>query len=226
MVDIMVPWNLVASPRFLKPVFVLAIGVVGTLAFGQDRTITLSAVPPTVSNGAFTTTKVLALEAGRTLPGQFIIGHGCTQVWDVRVHAFVNGDRTVKYPVIGIVSCPEFESRSFAAFASTTSVKADLKAGQTSHSGGYLIAAKQAIKAGDAIPSLLFMRGDYYSIMSIEPLPQQNGKSDATLEPFLTIFDERLKESDRTLALQAWRASNNALSGGVLNIPGLFKLLP
>jgi hypothetical protein len=126
-----------------------------------------------------------------------------------------------------MVDCPEFESRSFAAFASTTSVKMDLRAGEAARAGGYLIAAKQAIKAGDAVPSLLFMRGDYYSIMSIEPLPKQNEETDtAALEPFLTIFDEHLKEADRTQALQAWRASNNALSGGVLNIPGLFKLLP
>jgi hypothetical protein len=221
-----VPLEFGVPPLFLKRA-VLVIGVVGTLTHGQERTITLTAVPPTVSTGAFTTIKVLALEEGHDLPAQFVIGQGCTSVWDVRVHAFVNGDRTVKYPVVGIVSCPQFGSTSFGVFASTTSVKVDLKGDKASHTGGYLMGAKQAIKAGEAVPSLLFMRGDYYSIMSIEPLPRQNGKSDAaTVEPLLTIFDEHLKQSDRALALRAWRASNDALSGGVLNVPGLWKLLP
>jgi len=226
LVNIMLPWNFEAPCLFLKRAsMVLLIGAGGALTYGQDRTITLSAFPATVSTAAFTTTEVLPPEKGQAVPAQFVIGHGCTQSWDVRVHAFVNADRTVKYSVVGLVNCPEFGSRSFGVFASTTLIKMDLESNEASHSGGYLMESKRALKAGETVPSLLFMRGDYYSIMSIEPAQGKQDKGDAAAQPWLSIFDERLKQSDRTLALQAWQTANDTVPG-MLNIPGMFKLVP
>lgn len=200
------------------------IGAAARLTYSQDRTITLGDVPPAVSSGAFATTTVLPLKKGDVLPAQFVFGHGCTSSWTVRVHGFVNGDRTAKYPVAGIINCTGSDSDSFGVFASTTVIRADTRTNVAQHSGGYLIEANRAVKAGETVPTLLFMRNGIYSIMSIEPAQGQKGKSDAaTTQPWLTAFDERLKPSDRTLILAAWRASNDTVAG-LFVVPGLLKL--
>lgn len=198
-------------------------GVASTLTYGQGRTLTLSDTPAVLSSGAFSATAVLSLKKGDVLPATFVIGHGCTSTWTVRAHAFVNGDHTVKYPAAGIVNCGGSGSDSFAVFASSTTIKGDIRADSAWHTGGYLIEAKHGVKAGKVIPTLLFMRNGTYSIMSIEPAGQKEESDGAAAQPWLVIFDERLKPNDRALVLAAWRESTDTVAG-LLVVPGLLKL--
>jgi hypothetical protein len=202
---------------------VLLIGLVAALTYGQNQTITSGEVPPTFSNPAFTSNAVAPLKKGDALPANFVIGHGCMEAWDPRVHVFVNGDQTVKYPVSGVVNCSDSDSGSFAVFASTTVIRTDMRADQASRANGYLIESKRAIKAGEAVPTLIFMGNGVYSIVSIESAHGQTDKGNTAIaEPWLTIFDTRLKPSDQLLVVQAWRASNETVTG-LLSVPGLMK---
>jgi hypothetical protein len=177
-----------------------------------------------VSAAAFTTTAVLGLKGGK-LPANLVIGNGCLQSWDVRTHVFLNGNHKITYPVIGIVGCTGSGSNGITVFAATTVFKADTRI-EPSRSGGYLIEPKQVVKAGDAVPSLLFIGKNFNSIVSIESVTGQKDKGDtSTVQPWLTIFDERLKPSERTAVLDAWRAANSYVAT-TLKIPGQFKVLP
>ncbi len=202
---------------------VFLIVVVGTLAWSQDQN-SASSAPPTVSTAAFTTTAVLGLKGGK-LPANFVIGNGCLQSWDVRAHVFLSGNHKITYPVVGVVDCTDSGSNGITVLAATTVFKADTRV-ESSRSGGYLIEPKQVVKAGDAVPSLLFIGKNFNSVVSIESVPGQKDKSDtSTAQPWLTIFDERLKPSERTAVLDAWRAANSYVSTA-LKMPGQFKVLP
>jgi hypothetical protein len=211
------------SVFFNRALAVSVTGAIGlTLTFAQNRTIDLTVAPPKVSTGAFTTTAV-EFTGGKALPAQFVIGNGCVAVWDIRTHAFGSGDHAVRFPVAGIVNCSAAQSpeSGFMAFASETIFTSDWKVGESLRAGLYLIQPKQAIRAGVAVPTLLFVRnGGVKSVMSIE---SQSGtdKDAARAEPVLTIFDEQSKADDRATVLQAWRQSQSLR--GMLAIPGMFR---
>jgi hypothetical protein len=189
---------------------VLAVSVTGaigfTLTFAQNRTIDLAVAPPEVSTGAFTTTSV-EFTGGKALPAQFVMGNGCLAVWDIRTHVFGSGDHAVRFPVAGIVNCSASQSpeSGFMVFASETIFISDLKVGE-SRAGLYVVQPKQAIKAGVAVPTLIFVRNGVKSVMSIE---SQSGtdKDAARAEPVLAIFEGQSKADDRATVLQAWRES-------------------
>jgi hypothetical protein len=214
---------------------VFLLGALGAIAYGQEQRISLNAGSPTINTSAFTARAVLPLNKGDSIPAQFVMGHGCDQVWDVRVHAFVSEHRTIKYPVLGIIKCSGSSSQGLLVFASATVMRTETRPDASSRSGGYIINSKQTIKTGQVVPSLVFMHNGLYSIVSIEPaqgqrseivVSDQKTNPDAPAgQPWLTIFDERLQPNDRILVLDAWRAANDLLSE-VLEVPGLFKLLP
>lgn len=208
----------------LKFAAALLLGLGTRLSHAEDRTITLKGIPPSVSTKLFTTIEIVPLKDADGLPANFVIGHGCTQLWDVRVHNYAGDPRSVRYPVLGIVDCPKFAGRSFGVLASTTRIKTELKVDEAVDSADYLIQSKHTFKAGEAIPSLLLMRGRYYSIISIEPVPKQN-ETNETAMPYLAIFDTHLNQKDRSLAIEAWRLSNKTVQG-MFAVPGLFTLVP
>jgi hypothetical protein len=186
---------------------------VGTLTHGQDKTITV----PTLSAKAFVTTPAITLLKHGDA-GNLVIGSGRNTYWDERVHDFMIGGQTVKYPVFGIVpSSGSDSSGNFTVFASTTVIREDVNAGEVLRSGGYLVEAKRAIKAGEAIPTLLLTADlKAYSIISIDAAPKGKDKSDvAKPQPWLTIFRELATPRDRAMALEAWRISNETVEKGV-----------
>ena len=191
---------------------VFLIAGVGALSYGQDKAITVGDIPLKVSSKVFTTKPVATFEKGASEPAYFIIRSGGYEGWSVRMRDFVIGEQTVKYPVFGIVNCSGFDSTGYCTMiASTTVFTADIKAGEALRSGGYLIEAKRSVKAGEAVPTLLLIGNSSYSILSIEAAPATKEKGDAAKpQPWLTIFDERLKPGDRSLALETWRSSNVA----------------
>jgi hypothetical protein len=182
-----------------------------------DSDIRLVVDYPTIATQGFTCAPVLPLKKGAVLPAKGAIGPlGLTQMWSLRQHPFPLGSRTVNYPVIGSVRCSNFSATgSFTrVIASTTSIKADLKAGQLLHSGGYLIQANQPIHAGETIPTLLVVFSDKTFIFSIEEAPQSQ-KKDLSPQPRLAIASERAKPADHDIALEAWRTSNQSAHEGL-----------
>jgi hypothetical protein len=206
--------------RALAVSVTVAIGL--TLTFAQNRTIDLTVAPPKV-------TTPVEFTGGKALPAQFVIGKGCIAVWDIRTHVFGSGDHAKRLPVAGVVNCSASQSpeSSFLVIASETIFTSDSKVGVPLRAGQYLVQPKQAIKAGVAVPTLLFERsGSVNAVMSIESQGgtevDRDGFKDAALaEPVLTIFVEQSKADDRANVLQAWRESQSLR--GMLAIPGMFK---
>jgi hypothetical protein len=194
-----------------RPTIALALflgATVGTLSLGQDKTITV----PTLSAKAFVTTPAIKLLRHGDA-GNLVMGDGRDTYWDERVHDFVIGGQTVKYSVFGIIPGSGSDSAgNFTVFASTTVIREDVRAGEVLRSGGYLVEAKRAMKAGESIPTLLLTTDQKaYSILSIEAAPATKGKDKrdaAKSQPWLAIFGEHATPRDRALALEAWRISN------------------
>jgi hypothetical protein len=190
-------------------------------AQGQGQSITIGGSPPTVSTEAFSTTVVVPLQKGQTLAANFVLGEGCTSTWTVRAYAFGSGDRAVKYPVLGIVNCTKAATDGFGVFASSTIIKNALQTSEAQHSGGYLMQTKRPFGVGESVPTLLFMRNKFYSIISIQPSQEQKGE--AATEPWLTIFDERQEPNDQRLVLDTWRKSNETVEK-LLAVPGQLRV--
>jgi len=225
MAVIMLLWNSKVSCARLKgSLLVFLVGATGILTYGQQKTLTVGDVPPAVSSKAFTTTPVVQLKKGEVRPANFIIGNGSQSVWDVRVHEFVTGGHKVRYPVLAIVNCSSSAADGNCSMvASTTVMTVDLKAGEEVYSDGYVLEATRAVKAGETVPTLLFIGKKGQSIMSIEAAPDAKDKGNsAKPQPWLTIFDERLKPSDRSQAVEAWRNSN-ATAASMLALPEMWK---
>ena len=197
---------------------VLAVAAAAGLVHGQtarpallDSDIRLVTDYPPIASRAFVTTPVEPLHKGTVLPAKGILGPlGLTQMWSLRTHAFALGGQTLTYPVIGSVRCANFsDTGSFTrVIASSTSVKADLKAGQMLHSGGYVLEASQLVRAGESIPTLLVMFSGKTFILSLE----ESGQSQ---KPRLAIVGERTPAADRAIALEAWRTANQSAKAGL-----------
>jgi len=186
-----------------------------------DSDIRLVVDYPPIATKAFTSAPVLPLHKGAVQPAKGIIGPlGLTQMWSLRLHAFALGAQTLSYPVIGSVRCSNFSATgSFTrVIASTTSLKVDLNAGEVLHSGGYRIEAAQPIHAGETFPTLLVAFSDKTFILSIEAAPQSQ-KKDLAPQPRLAIVSERATPADRTIALEAWRTSNQSARAGLYAAP-------
>jgi hypothetical protein len=186
-----------------------------------DSDIRLVVDYPAIAAKAFTATPVQPLHKGNVLPSKGVIGPlGLTQMWSLRTHAFALASQTLTYPVIGSVRCSNFSATgSFTrVIASTTSIKADLKAGQVLHSGGYLVQAAQPIKAGESIPSLLVTFFGKFFILSLAEAPQSQ-KKDLAPQPRLSIADDRATPADRDIALEAWRVANQSARAGLYTAP-------
>lgn len=203
------------SVRLKRPSVIFVVGAIGMLTYGQQKTLTVGDVPSTVSGKVFMSTPVVQLKKGEVRRANFIIGNGTQSVWDVRVHEFVMREHTIKYPVIGIVSCASSAADGgCSVIASTTVVTADLSAGEEVHSDGYMVQATRAVKAGEKVPTMLFIWKNGQSMTSIEASSEGKSKDDAAKQrPWLTIFDERLQPGDRTHIVDAWRSSKEAVVG-------------
>jgi hypothetical protein len=138
-------WNSEASlPRLARAFAAVLIAIMATPAYAQNQTITLSEAPPVVRSAAFTTTVAEPLKKG-SYPAWFVLG-GCTSVWTVRMHTFESGERTLRYPVHGIVNCSRSNSEpGFSVFASTTVMGEDEEPGEAVRSGDYLIQTSQGL---------------------------------------------------------------------------------
>jgi hypothetical protein len=216
--------------KTLSTLVLVALLTIASASFAQnapgqptfvDSDIRLVVDYPPVATKAFTTTPVLPLKKGAVQPAKGVIGPlGLTQMWSLLLHPFTIGAQTLNYPVIGSVRCSNFSATgSFTrVIASTTTIKADLKAGEVLHSGGYLIEAKQPIKAGETIPTLLVTFLGKYFILSIEDAPQAQ-KKDLAPQPRLAIVSERATPADRDIALEAWRTSNQSARAGLYAAP-------
>jgi hypothetical protein len=186
-----------------------------------DSDIRLVVDYPAIAAKAFTAAPVQPLHKGNVLPAKGVIGPlGLTQMWSLRTHAFALASQTLTYPVIGSVRCSNFSATgSFTrVIASTTSIKADLKAGQVLHSGGYLVQAAEPIKAGETIPSLLVTFFGKFFILSLAEAPQSQ-KKDLAPQPRLSIADDRATPADRDIALEAWRVANQSARAGLYTSP-------
>jgi hypothetical protein len=182
-----------------------------------DSDIRLVVDYPPIATKAFATTPVLPLHKGAVQPARGILGPlGLTQMWSLRLHPFTLGAQTLNYPVIGSVRCSNFSATgSFTrVIASTTTIKGDLKAAEVLHSGGYLIEAKQPMRAREVIPTLLITFSGKFFILSIEDAPQPQ-KKDLAPQPRLAIVSERATPADRDIALEAWRSSNQSARAGL-----------
>lgn len=171
---------------------------------------------PIVSK-AFVTTPVEPLRKGRVLPAKGILGPlGLTQMWSLRSHAFAVGSQTLAYPVVGSVRCSNFSDiGSFTrVIASATQIKVALKAGEALHSGGYLIEASQAIRAGETIATLLVSFSGKTFILSLEEAAQSQ-KKELAAQPRWSIVSERASAADRAIALEAWRTANQSAKAGL-----------
>ena len=205
-------------------IVVFLFGAVGTLANGQ---ITLGDLPGAVSNKAFTSTPVAPLKKGTVLASSYIMDNWCgKQSWGFDSYDFLIGGNTVTFPVIGLMDCSGSDSTgNYTVLASKTVFAVDIKAGELLHSGGYLIEAKRAIKAGETIPTLLFWGSGGDSFLSIEEAPKAEGNnSTAKPQPLLTIFDEHMKPNERTSVVGArWIAKKIVRETNVpaVNIPVL-----
>ena len=182
-----------------------------------DSDIRLVVDYPPIASKAFATTPVQPLHKGTVLPAKGILGPlGLTQMWSLRSHAFTVGSQTLTYPVVGSVRCSNFsDTGSFTrVIASTTQIKVALKAGEALHSGGYLIEASQAIRAGETIPTLLVTFSGKTFILSLEDAPQSQ-KKDLAPQPRWSIVSERASAADRAIALEAWRTANQSAQAGL-----------
>ena len=210
-------WTVVLEAFLIGAAGVLANGFdVPSIAIYNGRTflaakLTISADYPPISKTAFISTPVLPIKKGTILPARGVVeAAGENQGWSISEHDFVIGARTVKYPVFGVVNFASIGN--FTVIASTTVIKVGLKAGEVLHSDGYLIEAKRAIKAGETIPTVCMEGKGGYSIISIDAVPQAKDKdAHAKPQPCLTLIDERVKLSDRTNVLEAWRLSNESV---------------
>jgi hypothetical protein len=177
-----------------------------------QSTISLGSFDGKVNSKAFATVPAAPIRPGKA-PANFVIGSGTNQVWSLEDHEFIVGDRTLRYPIVGIVSGPQSDSsRNFTVFASTTTFAADLAAGTVLHSDGYVIETKRAIKAGDKVPTLLLVSGEF-SIFSMEgETGKEEASGDTKSQPWLTIFKEGYKPANQTFAIDTWRITNGYVS--------------
>jgi len=182
-----------------------------------DSDIRLAVDYPPIATKVFTSTPVLPLHRRTVLPAKGVFGPlGLIQMWSLRLHPFTLGGRTVNYPVIGSVRCSNFSATgSFVRIiASTTSIKANLKTTELLHSGRYLIEARQPIRAGETIPTLLVAFGGQTFLLSLEDAPSSQEK-DLAPQPRLSIASERATPADRDIALEAWRIANQSARAGL-----------
>jgi hypothetical protein len=207
-----------------RVLLIVLVGAWAAPAHGQGQSITIGLSPPAISTEAFSTDVAAPLQKGQTLAANFVIGGGCQSTWTVRAHAFGSGDRAPKFPVIGIVNCSGSAADGFGVFAATTVVKGALRTGEVQHFAGYLVEAKRPVGANESVPTLLFMRKNLYSVISIEQLNQQKDTNKAAVaEPWLTIFDERQTPDDQRLVLETWRKSNDTVAN-LLAVPGQLQV--
>jgi hypothetical protein len=185
-----------------------------------DSQITLGTDYPPIANRSFISMPVLQLKKGDVLPSRGVIARlGMDRMLSLRQFDFAIGPRTVHYPVVGLMRCSNFSATgSFVkVIASKTALKADVKAGEAAHSGGFLIEARRAIPARETIPTVRVVFGEKYFIFSIEEAPQAAGQGDAAkLQPLLSIAQEHAAAGDREIALEAWRLSNESVREGIL----------
>jgi hypothetical protein len=182
-----------------------------------DSDIRLVVDYPAIVSKAFVSTPVEPLHKGTVLPAKGILGPlGLTQMWSLRSHAFTLGSQTLVYPVAGSVRCSNFsDTGSFTrVIASATQVKVAIKAGEVLHSGGYLIEAGQAIRAGETIPTLLVIFSGKTFILSLEEAARSQ-KKELAAQPRLSIVSERASAADRGIALEAWRTANQSARAGL-----------
>lgn len=192
------------------------------LAYGQQKTITVGDVPAAVTTKAFVNTPVVQFRKGEVRPANFVIGNGSESLWDVRAHEFVINGHSVRFPVLGIINCSgSTAGADCSVVASMTNMKVDLRVGEEAHYDGYVLEAARTVKAGETVPTLLIISKKGQSVISIEAAPDAKSKGEAAKpQPWLTIFDERLKQSDRTLTLGAWRDANETVAS-MLVVPGM-----
>jgi hypothetical protein len=194
-----------------RSVFTIAWVLLGLSLCAQDN-----AARTTQDKAAFVNTPVVPFEQGRRLAaGIILVSDGTVQSWSLMKDCVI-GERTVKYPVVGMVKFPDSGSTKgsvITVVVSRTVISEDIPLGAVLHSGGYLMEAKRAIKAGDIIPTLLIKGDTGDSIMSMEAAPNAVEKGDSGKpQPWLTIFDERPKDTERALALDGWRISNERVN--------------
>ncbi len=199
------------------PYFIL---VVAATSLSAQSTISLGKIDGKVTSKAFASVPAVPIKLG-TAPANFVIGSGTEQIWSLEDHEFAVGDRTLRYPLMGIVTGSKSDlSRNFQVIASTTTFNVELRAGAVLHIDGYVIESKRAIKAGDKVSTLLLVSGDS-SIFSMEgETGKEGGSMDGKSQPWLTIFKETCKPANRAFAIDTWRITNSyvsalALMGGM-----------
>jgi len=187
-------------------------------ASAQNQSITANARVPSITTDSFATATAAEIKQG-SLPASFVIGGGCTQAWSVHMHSYdETQSKSLRFPDIGTIKCST-GSNGFSVYAATTTLKEDIRAGDTKRAGAYSIHSARAVKARTSVPTLLFFAAGGEAVLSIEP-----DRQDATVpQPWLSIFDQRIKPGDRALIYTAWREARKTVAT-LIAVQGLPKL--
>ena len=172
---------------------------------------------PPIARKAFLSAPVIPLPKGTVLPTRGVVGPlGMDRMLTLRQQDFAIGTRTLRYPVIGMMRCSNFPytGEFVMVIASTTLIHENVKSGEVLHTGGFLLQARRAFRAGEKLASVrvLFQQKQFF--FSIEEAPEATG---AAPQPLLSIVQEHRSAADLDVALEAWRLSNQSAREGGLN---------